>query len=648
MLQFFRKSIHSKLGAVFALVVLVLIALAFASGDVANNGGFGGVAGGDRVATVGKDRISTSDLSQAASSALEKAKGDNPRLSMRAFLVSGGLEQVLDQMIDRTAIAVFGKKHGIIASDRLIDSEITKISAFRGPDGSFSEEAFHQAMKQRGISEKLVREDLEQGLIARQVVLPASFGAVVPREVAKRYATLLTEKRRGAIALLPSPLFAPGKAPGDAELADYYKAHKDNFIRPERRVIRFASFGEDALKSIPAPTEAEIAARYNADKTQYAALETRSMTQLIVPTEAAAKAVVAEVSGGKTLEAAAKGKGLATARLEKLGKQALSLQTSPAVANAAYATGKGALAAPAKSPLGWHVLRIDGIETRPGRALEQVRGEIVEQLAAQKKRAALTDLVARIEEEFDEGGNLADAAKQLGLAPQQTAQLTADGAVYGKPGEKAPDILARVLQTAFSMEGENEPQIAEVEPGKTFLIFDVTDIATSAPAPLAEIREDVITAYMLDKGAASAKGAAAKVQAEVRKGSTLAAAVASLKKPLPPPQAVDMNREQLMRIQQATRQVPPPLALLFNMAEGSVKLLPAPRNQGWFVVLLQDIEPGKVIDGDPLPGIVQRDLASITGQEYTDALRQAIRAEVGVQRNSAAIKVVRTQLGGEN
>ena len=53
-------------------------------------GGFGGVAGGDRVATVGDERIDTSQLSQAATNALENVKQEDPAMSMKAFLAAAG------------------------------------------------------------------------------------------------------------------------------------------------------------------------------------------------------------------------------------------------------------------------------------------------------------------------------------------------------------------------------------------------------------------------------------------------------------------------------------------------------------------------------------------------------------------------------
>ena len=165
MLLFFRKMFTSKVGGIIALAFLGLIAIAFASGDVANVGSFGGVAGGDRVATVGKERISTSSLSQAATAAVERLKQQDPRLSMQSFIAGDGLEKVLDEMIGRAAVAGFGRKHGMVAGDRLVDSEIAQIPAFMGPDGKFSAEAFKTVVAQQGVSEAMVREDLAQGLI---------------------------------------------------------------------------------------------------------------------------------------------------------------------------------------------------------------------------------------------------------------------------------------------------------------------------------------------------------------------------------------------------------------------------------------------------------------------------------------------------
>ena len=645
MLQFFRNFFKSTAGVWVTLGLVGLIGLAFAGSDIASSGSFGGVAGGDRVASVGRGRISTAELAKSATFAVESSRRDNPQITMKSFLASGGLEDVLAQLLDGAAVTAFGESHGIVAGKRLIDSELAKAPALQGLDGKFSEAAYRQLLAQRQMSDAEVRQDIAQTLVSRQVLAPAGFAAGAPDELLRRYVAVMKESRRGQFAALPSAAFAPPGLPTSSELAAWYTAHRNDYLRPERRVIRWATFSESAVKNPPAPGEAAIAARYEANKAQYAASEKRRLTQLIVPTEAAAKAVVAELGHGGSLAGVAKAKGLATATLGPLTREAYAGQSSSAAADAVFAAAAGARVGPLKGGLGWVIVEVAGIERKPARTLADAHSEIAAQLATENKRKALSDLTARIDDEFSKGGALSDAAKELGVSLVETAPLTADGKVYGQPGASAPKELARALQAAFAMESENKPQIAEVEAGKTFLIYDVTHITAAAPAPLAEVQTDVATAIRLSQGEAKARIAAQKVLAEVRKGMPLAQALAGLGVKLPAISPVQMTRQQLASMQ---GQQPPALGLLFAMAPGTVKLIAAPRNSGWMVVRLDAITPGASPAGDPLIAAITPEMGKLLGREYTEALRRAIRTEVGVTRNETAIKAVATQLAGGN
>lgn len=644
MLSFFRTILKSKVGAAIALGALMLIAIAFASGDVAGLRNSAGLTSSTTVATIGNETVDATQLAQGANRALDRVKQQQPTMTMKQLVAQGGLEQVLDDLVSRTALYVFGQKHGIAISDRLIDSEIAQIPAFQGVDGKFDQNAFRQALAQQSISEKALRDDIAHSLTGQQLMIPATVGSIMPEYVAARYATLLSETRSGSVVALPSLLFAPAGDPTDAQLAAYYKGHTSQFIRPERRVIRYAAFGEDALKNPPAPTDAEIAARFNANQALYAAQDKRRITQLIVPTEAAAKAIVAEVQGGKSLEVTAKEKGLSAAPLEFFSKEDLSRQFSAPVADAVFMAPVGKLATPGKSPLGWHVIRVDEEQKKPARTLAEVKGELTTQIAEEKRRKAFSDMLAKIEDQFENGANLPEVAKAMGLEATSTAPVTADGQVYMKPGETVPAEIKPVLATAFSMD-QNKPQVAPAVPGKTYVIYDVTEIAASAPAPLAEIKDDVKLAWKIDAGSQAAKAAAIRMQAEIRKGTAIEKAIAGAGKPLPPVQQVSMSRPMLTAALQSGKQIPPPVSLMFHMAPGTVKVQSAAQKRGWFVVLLKTVDPGKVESPELIKG-AQRELGQQLGQAYGDALAGAIRKEVGVTRNATAIKAVHDQLAG--
>ena len=643
MLQFFRGFFKSKIGIVVTLGFLILIGFAFALGDVGSNSVFGGVGGGGQVAVVGDSRISEADLSNNVTSTMEQARTQDPTLSMESFVARGGVDDVLKGLISRWSLSEFANDLGLRAGKRLVDSEIASYPQFRGPDGNFDQEIYRQALNQQGLSESAVRQDLAQGLLARQLVVAAGYGARPPLSIARRYSELLGERRTGVLAALPAVAYAPTAAPTDAQLQAFYTANRADFIRPERRVIRFASFGEAVLGNVAAPTPALIAARYQRDIANYRPKERRSFTQLVVPTQAAAQAVVNEVRGGVSLEASAQAKGLATAPIAAVDQTAFTSTTSAAVAQAAFAAPQGTLAAPAQGGLGWYVLRVDAIARDPGRTLAQASPEIATQLGAEMRRTALNEATARIEQELADGRSLTEVAQELKVQLQSTAPITATGQVYGS-NTAAPQELAPILQVAFEME-EGEPQLTETVPGQSFLIFDVSEITPSAAAPLAEIRDTAVLAWRRERGMAGAAAAAARVLARIEAGQTLAAAIAAEGKPLPPAETVNMDRRQLAELGQRG-QVPAVLMLMFSMAEGTSKSLAQQNASSWFVVQLGDIATPEIAANAPIVAQTVQQLAGVSSQEYAEQLVKAIEKGLKVETNQSAVDAVTAQLTG--
>ena len=642
MLQIFRNFFHSSVGVFSALALIGMIALAFAAGDVANMTGSGGITGGDRVAKVGDNTIGTAQLIKQAQQALDGARAQNPSATMKDLLAQDGLNQVLDQMIDEEAMASFGAKNGVIAGKRLVDSELAKIPAFQGAGGKFDENAYRGILAQRQLNDADVRDSFVRELVGRQLLSPSKLGASLPQGALVQYAALLKEHRNGVIGVLPSGAFAPKAAPSPAEIAAWYNVHKAAYTNPEHRVIRYAMFDESAAKNVAAPSDAEIAARFALNKAQYAASESRKVTQLIVISESLAKDIAATVAKGTPLEAAAKAKGLNAASLGLVTKADLATKSGAGVADAAFAAKQGAIAGPVKGALGWAVIRVDGVESKAARTLEQAKPELVAALTEDKRKAALAALTVKVSDAFDKGDALADTAKDMGLTLSQSGELTADGQ---SAGAALPKELTPILKAAFGMEHEGQAQISELVAGKSFVIYDVAKITSAAPAPLDSIKARVAADIALNKGATAAKAAALKVLAAAKKGGDLAPLLSGLGVALPAPQQISMGRDQIAAMQ---GRIPPALGLFFGMAQGTTKLLPMAGNQGWFVVQLKQIVAGQVDAKDPMIAQVGAELSGMAAQEQGAALRRAIRAEVTVKRNDTAFKTVASQLAGGN
>lgn len=648
MIQSFRKLFQSPLGLALTLGFVVLIALAFASADI-TGGSFGGVGGSERVATVGDKRISTSDLRSTVSASFDNARAENPSLTMEEYLNAGAIDGLLEQMVERAAIAEYGVNNGMRVGESLIGSELAQMQAFQGPDGKFSQELYNTTLQRQGLSDAMVRDDIQQGLVSRMVLLPATTGDVLPKKIARRYAALLGESRKGGVALIPSPAFIDeAKAVPDATLKTYLSENRARYTQPERRTIRYASFTADALGDEAAATDAEIAARFKENAAQYAAREERTIEQLILPTEAGAEAILKQLSNPAQLSAVAGQTGLETNTTTVNSQSALASASSAAVAKAVYAAQPGTIAGPVRGPLGYYLVRIVKVDAIPARTLAQVRDELAETITAEKTRTALADRASALEERLQAGETMAEVAKRLGTEVQTTRPVTSDGTIFGTQGEKLADEEARLVSAVFAMDGASKPQIAAGADGESYVIFAPGTITRAAPPPFAELKEQLTRDYRLTQAQKEARTAADKVMKAVQGGKSLSAALADLGIRTPPVDTIDMTRRQLMEGRQQGGGVPPPLALMFTMAPKTAKKLEAPQNLGWFVVALNAIDVPEIADDDPMIAATQSQLSQIRQQELISQLRIAVRDSVDVTRNENAIEVVRSQLAPGN
>jgi peptidyl-prolyl cis-trans isomerase D len=642
MLSFFRRFFQSKIGLPIFLAFLALMALAFAASDITGST-FGGISNGDRVAVVGGDAIPASDLVTSAQNALDQVRQSNPTLAMPEFIEEGGLDEVVRQLIDRYAVGNYGEEYGLRAGENLVNSEILQIPAFRGLTGEFDPQTYQAALRQRGLTDAIFRRDLHDGLIEQQLLRPAVAAPRLPEKVARRYASLVLERRRGEIALIPSEAFAPAADPSDTVLAEWYGKNRTQFIRPERRVLRFAVFSADTLEVSATPTPAEIAARYKRDAAQYQASERRAVTSFVVPTQDAAKSFVTRIRAGLSLEAAAREAGFSASQSELRDREAMSSATSFAFAEAAFKAPQGGIVEPAQGTLGWYVARVDKVERIPARSLAQATPEITEQLTQEKRVAAIADRTAEIEAEIDGGTALAEVAAAYKLKVETTPALLANGRAFGRPDVQIVPQLAQVLATAFQME-ESEPQLAQVSESE-FVVFEVARIEEAAAPPLAEVREQAIIGWKRAEGAKLARAAADRITAKARAKTALAAAIAAENKPGVEREVIELERRALLA--QRAGNVPPPLVLMFSMAQGSVKVLEAPRNLGWYVISLDAISTSPL---DQEPGLVaqtQQQLGQALTEEYRRQATAAMRTELGTTRNDSAISAVRKRLAGE-
>ncbi|WP_235302710.1 peptidylprolyl isomerase [Sphingopyxis sp. MWB1] len=645
MITAIRRLFSSTLGKFFALAFVVLVGVAFALSDVTGNSTFGGL-GGANVARVGDTDIGVGELRERVRLAYDQARQEQPTLTMAAFVESGGVDQVLAQLVEGAAFEQFAGELGFGVSKRLIDGQIADLPVFAGVSGKFDQTRFENFLRQNGINEASFRRDIRQQLLAEQIVMPIGSMPRIAVAMAEPYAALLLEQRRGQATFIPARPLAPKKDPGDATLRKYLDQNRAKFTIPERRVLQYAVF-ERSEVPVPAVTDAEIAKFYKDNAARYEARETRRFAQVIAPDQKTADSIAAKVRGGTSLAAAAQSAGLSAATTDELTRSAYAATSSADAAKAAFSAKRGEVLGPLQTGLGWVVARVEDVKSVPARSQADAASEIRTELAKTKANETIVDYYNALQDAVNGGASLEEVATDRNLKLVETPALLASGQAPDKPGYALPPELAPVLTQAFQLSGEGEGQLATIEENEKFAVFAVKSIIAAAPPPFAEIRADLLADWQLAEGQKLARDKARTLVKAVEGGKTLAQTVRDIGPDnIGRVQPIGGRRADLGRDGQP---VPPELSLLFSMAEGSVKTLEIPGNQGWMVIALTEVKrpDPKEIDRERVKAIAGP-LAPAVGNELVAQLIAEAKRRVGVKINQSLVGQLRSELTGTN
>ncbi len=638
MISFIRRFLESKLVmALFAAILLAFLLTGWGTGS----GGLSNLAGGgSTIAKVGSLTLSSDEAASRIQAEFALARQQQPGLPMSAFDAQGGIDQALDRMINAKSLLAFADKHGMVVSERLIDSKILTTPAFYGPAGKFDRNTYLNVLGQRRMSEGDHRLETKAQILADEIIPSATGAARAPKELLTPYASLLLEHRFGQIAVIPSSRFM-GAAPTEAETKAYYDHNIARYTVPETRVIRYALFDKARFEGKVTPTEEDIATAYKADSEKYAATERRTLTQVILSTEAAAKTLAAKIKGGTSIIAAAKEAGLDATTLDPQDKKTFASLSSPAAADAAFAARDGAITDPAKSGLGWHVIKVDKVNNSSGKTLEQARSEIIAKLTPRKVQDALADMVVRIEDAIDDGSTFDDEAKKEGLIIVTTPALTASGVAPDQPGYKVSAELVPILTDAFQSEPGDDASVVTIKANERDALLKLDKINPATPKPLTEIHAQVAAEAQADRAAKAARKAATDLVAIVNGGKPLPAALAAASFPAASPLS-----GQRLDVAKAKDKAPPALAALFKLAQRKAKMIEASDKKSFAVIWLDRLEAGNAAAHPDLIAATQGDMAQLLGDEYAQQFLLAMKADVGFQRNEANIIALKKSLRG--
>lgn len=457
MLSFIRALARNPIVGGFIVVLLIAAFALFGVTDVFRGGGNAAVL-------VGSERVTVQELNQAYERQLRMIQRENPRFTREQADEFGLGERIVQQVTAEAAVDAKVSELGLSLSDPRLADAVRQIEAFQNPfNGEFDLQTYRTLLRDNGYSgpagaaERRFEADLKDELTRGQYISAILGGTIAPDMLAMSRRAYEEERRTVRALLIPPSLAGDVADPTDEDLAGFIAENARIFQRPERRRFTLVRVSPALYEPDVDVSEEDLRALFefrleNGELTDPA---TRSLTQWPAPDEAAAEAAAARIAAGEDAGAVAAELNLGDA-VALTDVQAFEVPDS-AIADAAFALGAGAVDA-VQGRLGWRVVRVDAATDPETPDLEDLRSDLITELAGDAAEGMMLDALAVFEEARGAGATLEEAARQANIPAEVFDWLAQDGSsVNGYRAYtlgEAPEILESVFSLPEGFDGD--------------------------------------------------------------------------------------------------------------------------------------------------------------------------------------------------
>ena len=405
--------------------------------------------------------------------------------------------RALDDVVQRAVIDHAMQQYGLVVGDAEVQAVIAKNPSFKGVDGSFDKQRYLSLLQQARITEAQYVADVRREIASAQLFGTVRTAGLAPKVLRDDIFKMESERRVAETLFVPDSIIANVPKPTSEQLNTYFEANKAKFQIPEFRSFSYVLLTVDDVSGQVTVTPDQVKQEYDAHQADYGAPEKRDVDQAMADSEDKAKKIIAAVQGGKSLEDAAK-EVTGNDSVVKLGLILKKDLPAGALADGIFAAPAGVAPTPIKSPLGWHVVRINKIEAGKVTPFDQVKEKIEKDLKAQMAPDQLIKLVTDFDRALSKSQSMAKAAEELGVKIKTYENVDSLGRdAAGKQIVTGP-AAAELVQAAFATRESSESDLLETPKGEYFVVR--TDHVTPARVPaLSEVEAKVTEAWRRDE-----------------------------------------------------------------------------------------------------------------------------------------------------
>ena len=511
------QNIRERFTGRFALVVLALICLPFLFFGVPN------------------DFIATEDVASVDDINISQPYFENQYQNEMLRYDSEGIEipdearifvrqNVLNNIINDVLTEKFINENGINISDEFIARVIQSSPEFM-IDGQFSRDRYYTWLNERVIEPSLFEENqrinirkgqLERGIRATSFVTPSEY---------RRYLNLIGEQRNVTIAEIDLSVLADPINLEEEDIQEYYSSRSNEFLQPESIDFSYIELRKDQLNNDLEITDDEILQYYNDSGQRFAQDERRQASHILILL--GEDEALSLQRANDTLERINNGESFSDLVLSisddegskrsdgDLGMLPRS-QLPGALGDAIFSMAEGEISEVVRTDFGFHIVRLDRVESDGKVPLELVESELKQELILQKAGQNFTDQERALSDALFDADNLSQLADIIGLEVMNEEFFSSQGG--GSFGSNQI-----VIDAVFDAHRDNNYELSdilEIDADRS-IVFQIEGYNEAKVRPLEDVRDTIVADMKLVSAEVLANDIATRLESLLIKGESI-------------------------------------------------------------------------------------------------------------------------------
>jgi len=411
------------------------------------------------------------------------------QLTLQQLQVFGIQQRVLARLVTDKLLENEASKLSLSVDDKSVRDNIVTLNAFKGPDGTFSQDAYNYALENAGYTsaefEEEIRAETARNILSQSILS----GNTINKIQAELLAAFLLEARSFNIQVLTSDsLEFIAEKPTDAELQKFLDENTEQYTVPESKMISYAILEPEMLTDSILVDDEILQNIYEERKNDYNKPEERTIDRLSFLSTDEASSAISKIKNNDTdFDKLSLERGLTE---NDVAYGTFSKEKVVDASEEIFSAQIGEVVGPVKTDLGPVIFRVREIIAAESTSFDDVKNSLAEEYSLTEAKKLVDEKIEESENLLAAGGTLEDLVSEIGFKIEK---------ILFNEETNIPVLNDQTFVKSAQNANIGEfPEIKELSNGGLFALR-VDDVVNSRTKTIKEVRSELESAIEKQK-----------------------------------------------------------------------------------------------------------------------------------------------------